>query len=88
MSEIALLPLVDRLAADVGTLRRRAEPDWLLDRIADHVEALDVALSSSAADLYREYLADGADEAPALAVALADVDRRAHRVRQLLGIAS
>lgn len=80
-----LMDRVDALAADVGRVRRRVEPDsslaYLVDRIADHVEWLDVMLQPSAAEL-AAYVYPGDDEA--VDAALEAVDRRAARVRHLL----
>ncbi|HEV2591027.1 MAG TPA: hypothetical protein VGU02_03950 [Gaiellaceae bacterium] len=81
----ALLRLVVRLATDVGRLRRRSKHDWLLDQVAASVESLDVALADSAAEIYRQRIADGVPDQRALVNALEEVDARAARIRGLLG---
>lgn len=89
-------PLRDRLddlARDVGRLRRRFESNeatawtgvYLVERIAEVVETLDVMVSPTAADLHRAFLIECSDDSVALAEALAVVDRRAKAVRRLLG---
>jgi hypothetical protein len=80
----ALLGRVERIAADVGRLRRRfASNDaawtgaWLADRLAEDVESLDGMLGASAGELVQE----GDDDVDALR----SVERRQREVRRLLG---
>jgi hypothetical protein len=83
-----LLDRLDLLAADVGRLRRRLEPEssiaHLGDRLADHVETLDVILSPSAAELQRAFFCECGDHDLALDEALAETDRRQRQLRVLL----
>ena len=75
---------VDELATDVGRLRRRLTLDadssaaHALDRIAGHVESLDLMLHPSAGDLVRR--GAGVD------AALREVDARLGRLRRVLGM--
>jgi hypothetical protein len=79
-----ILARVDEVAADVGRLRRQLhlEPDssasFALDRIASHVEDLDLMLRPAAGDLVRR----GA----AVDDALRTVDARTRELHRLLGI--
>jgi len=82
----ALWGRVDELAADVGRLRRTLNAEqgtslaWTLNRLAGHVESLDLMLRPSAGDLVR----CGASPDTALDV----VDGRVSRLRSLLGTRS
>ena len=75
---------VDELATDVGRLRRRlaleadSSASHTLDRIAGHVESLDLMLRPSAGDLVRR--GAGVD------AALREVDARIGRLRRVLGM--
>ena len=80
----ALLDRIERLARDLGYLRRRFasnEAAWtgeyLADRLAGHVQSLDAMLHASAGELVRQ----GVDVEQALAL----VDRRGAEIRWLLG---
>jgi hypothetical protein len=76
----ATLLRIDELAQDVGTLRRRPTNDYsnfLLDRIAFHVQALDALAFPTASDFYQA----GATVPEALAI----VDERTDRLRRVLG---
>lgn len=80
----ALLEAAERLAADVGRIRRRFASNegawsvaWLADRLAEQVESLDCMLSASAGELVRE--GDEVDDA------LRSVGRRQALIRRLLG---
>jgi hypothetical protein len=90
LSPPSLLDRVDLLAADVGRLRRRVEPEsslaHLVDRIGRHVETLDLMLRPCAAALAPELFGICGDEALAIDEALAWVDARARTMRSLLGI--
>ena len=77
----AILYQLEEIAADVGRLRRRAEPEtsiaYALERIADRVESIDSIVCFSAGQLVAE------GEAVERAVELVDV--RARQLRTLLG---
>ena len=77
---------IDELAAEVGRLRRRAEPEsslaHLADRLVGHVESLAAMVEPSAAELVA-WTAPGDDEAVIEALRIVD-DRRA-RLRVRLG---
>jgi hypothetical protein len=84
-----LLARVEALAEDVGRLRRRStSTGWdahILDRVAGHVETLDLILSPTAGEVYRANRRFGAGDELALDCALEDVGNRAARLRSLLG---
>jgi len=50
-----VLGFLDRIADEVGRLRARAkgEPNWIAERLADHVESLDAFVCITAAELVR-----------------------------------
>lgn len=77
---------LDELAADVGRLRRRVEPDsslaFLADRIARHVESLHLLTTPSAGEIVSTTY-PGDDETVEEAIRL--VDARSARLRGLLG---
>jgi hypothetical protein len=88
----ALLERFESIAEDLGRLRGRFDSNgdawtgvYLVERLAGNVEALDVMLHPSAAELYRDFLAYCGDDKVALEESLAVVDRRAARLRRLLG---
>jgi hypothetical protein len=85
----ALVLRIDDLARDVGRLRRLLEPrgyvGHLADRIAGHVETLDVMLAPSAAEILAANLWFCGDETVALEAVLEDADARAQHLRRLLG---
>jgi hypothetical protein len=78
---------LDELAVDVARLRRRVEPDsslaFIAVRIAEHVESLDVMLQPSAAELAACAFPGDAET---LDAAVEHVERRANRLRGLLGL--
>lgn len=87
----ALLSRVSALAADVGRLRRLLPPDtpytgWLVERLGEHVESLDVQLRPTAAELYRAHVLFGLGEDEAVRAALELVDADAAALRGRLGI--
>jgi hypothetical protein len=81
--------LIDRLADDIGRLRRRVEADLytveLFERIAFTVDLLDSLLQPTAAAIYRQSVRNGVEDEPALQRALEDVGRRQRVLRRLLG---
>jgi hypothetical protein len=81
MSAVAAGNRLLELAADVGRLRRRVDPDGydavLLARIAGHVDALDAIHEPTAADRVRAGIP--VDDALEL------VDQRAQELERLLG---
>jgi hypothetical protein len=86
----AVIGRLDALAADVGRLRRLSTDSEsysarLAGRIAGHVETLDSMLSSTAHAIYRAKVADGIEDNLAVEQALAAVEDRLGRLRQLLG---
>lgn len=84
----AILANLERIATDVGRLRRRlpeGSPDQhALDRISNAVQTIDAVLQPTAADLYRSNFRISGDHELSLAEALHTTDRRAHRLRELL----
>jgi hypothetical protein len=84
----ALAYRLELIAADVGRLRRRADPETstahALDRIAGNVDLVDAILTPTAADFYRANVAAGDDPESAVTRALATSDRRARQLRSLL----
>jgi len=82
----AQLNRIDELAADIGRLRRRLDPEsssyWLGERIANHVESLDAMLRPSAGELVA-WTAPGNHDAITAALQAVDNDRR--RIQALLG---
>jgi len=89
-TDVAVRGLVDAIATDVGRLRRRYQAiagaeawtsSWTIDRIASHVETLDIVLRPSAAELA---LAAFPGDDDAIAAAIEHVDREAARIRRLL----
>lgn len=79
---------IDDLAGDIGRLRKRLPEDdelggWILDRIAGHVETLQLMHTPSAAEL-----AAGAypGDAQAIEAAIATVDSWSRRLRQRMGV--
>jgi hypothetical protein len=88
VNAVALMALLETLASDVGTLRRRlADSDrdfFLADRLAGHVETLYGWFLPTAAELYRDNVAAGADEDAALQAALSVAEGRRRRLLALL----
>jgi hypothetical protein len=81
-----VLERVDEIAADVGRLRRRLEPEssaaFTVDRIASNIEWIAVMLEPTAASLVaRTFPGDDLT----VDAALDHVDQRARRLRGLLG---
>lgn len=77
---------IDELAADIGRLRRRLDPEtsshWIGERIANHILTLDTMTHPTAAEL-------AATTAPsdqaAITEAIRIVDHRNRKLRNLLG---
>ena len=68
---------LDDLAADVGRLRYRTDTaEWMIDRLATHVESLDCMTYPTAAELVQDGFS--------VPGALATVERRAMQLRTLL----
>jgi len=82
----ALASRIDLLAADVGRLRRRVDPEsslvHLADRLASHIEALYVMVEPTAGELVA-WTSPGDEQAAAAAIA--HVDARWNRLRGVLG---
>ncbi len=85
----AVLARIETIAAEVGRLRRHAEPgspvSWLAERLADEVEALDAMLYPSAAEFRVSFLAVSGDDELSTVEALRVADARAGCLRRLLG---
>jgi hypothetical protein len=85
----ALFAYLERLARDVGCLRRRTDPEaptyFLVERIADSVESLDVMVFPCAAELRVEFLGISGDDGLSTEEALRIADDRRARLRRLLG---
>jgi hypothetical protein len=84
-----ILDVVDELARDVGTLRRRFASNgdawtgaYIADRLAANIEAVDVMLQPSAAEL-AAIVAPG--DPDAIDAALEHVARRSRELRRQLG---
>jgi hypothetical protein len=76
----ALLYRINALAGDLGQLRRAgSSPAYLVDRIAAHIESLDVMCRPTAADLLRAWDSDSPEKALRL------TDRRSAQLRRLMG---
>src|SRR5262249_32856464 len=77
---------IDASTREAGRLRRKMKPDPSLasctDRLAGHVETLDIMLSLSAAELYPLFLVECGDDQVALEESLAVVDARAVELRR------
>jgi hypothetical protein len=81
-----VLSRLDSLARDVGRLRRMSDGEnWTLERIADHVDALDAMLSPTAGERYRDNLACCGYEQVSVEAALRDTKDRAWQLRDMLG---
>jgi hypothetical protein len=80
---------LERIAADVGRLRRRHCADdytgHLLDRIGGSVDTLDTLIRPRASEIYRANLWECGDEDESVKAALEDVDARVRDIRTLLG---
>ena|SRR5437868_1524478 len=78
------------LAADVGRLRAHLPPPldsyagYLAERVAGRVEGLDALTWPTAADLYRHFAAERADEDAAVWAALDATDAHAAALRSML----
>lgn len=82
---LAVFQRIDLIATEVGRLRRRAATDTTgcaLDRLARHVESLDLMLRPSAAEIAACACPGDAD---AVAQAIKVVDARSRELRRLLG---
>ncbi len=85
----AVAERIDLIATEVGRLRRRVATDmpgtttgFALERLARHVESLDLMLRPSAAEI-AACAAPGNDDAVAQAIEV--VDARSRELRRLLG---
>jgi len=52
---------LERIAEDVGRLQRTDAPGWLVDRLAENIQALDAILHPTAAELHQRFalISDG-----------------------------